>query len=39
MTGVAAALMALVAYESFQVAAYGALGPAAAGRGRRPPAT
>jgi len=28
--GVAAALMALVAYESFQVAAYGALGPAAA---------
>ena len=30
VTGVAAALMALVAYESFQVAAYGALGPAAA---------
>src|SRR6266699_286037 len=29
MTGVAAALMALVAYESFQVATYGALGPAA----------
>jgi amino acid transporter len=29
ITGVAAALMALVAYESFQVAAYGALGPAA----------
>ena len=29
VTGVAAALMALVAYESFQVAAYGALGPAA----------
>jgi len=27
MTGVAAALMALVAYESFQVATYGALGP------------
>ena len=37
MTGVAAALMALVAYESFQVATYGALGPAIAGRGRRPP--
>jgi amino acid transporter len=29
VTGVAAALMALVAYECFQVAAYGALGPAA----------
>jgi amino acid transporter len=29
VTGVAAALVALVAYESFQVAAYGALGPAA----------
>ena len=29
VSGVAAALMALVAYESFQVAAYGALGPAA----------
>jgi len=29
VTGIAAALMALVAYESFQVAAYGALGPAA----------
>jgi amino acid transporter len=29
VTGVAAALMALVAYESFQVATYGALGPAA----------
>src|SRR6266704_2575217 len=27
VTGVAAALMALVAYESFQVATYGALGP------------
>ena len=27
MTGVASALMALVAYESFQVAAYGAIGP------------
>ena len=27
MTGVAAALMALLAYESFQVATYGALGP------------
>jgi amino acid transporter len=30
VTGVAAALMALVAYECFQVATYGALGPAAA---------
>jgi amino acid transporter len=29
VTGVAAALMALVAYECFQVATYGALGPAA----------
>ena len=29
VTGVAAALMALVAYESFQVATHGALGPAA----------
>ena len=29
VTGVAAALMALVTYESFQVATYGALGPAA----------
>jgi amino acid transporter len=29
VTGVAAALMALLAYESFQVATYGALGPAA----------
>src|SRR5579859_6509650 len=28
LTGVAAALMALVAYECFQVATYGALGPA-----------
>jgi amino acid transporter len=30
VSGVAAALMALVAYECFQVATYGALGPAAA---------
>ena len=36
--GVAAALVALLSYSFLQIGLYGALGPAAASRGRHPPA-